>query len=124
MFKVMKEHWSKEDALTLKRMGKRKWARLNEEGMIVEFTTIDPTGRFHPDLKWIEVDHDTQWGTRITLFGSEISYEPTVGQPIDLHELFYKEQKEYEEKMNKLESKSDDEPEINQFTANIVPIKD
>ena len=118
----MKEHWSKEDALTLKRMKKRKWARLNEDGMIVEFTTIDPAGRFHPSLKWIEVDHDTQWGTRITLFGSEVSYEPTVGQSVDFNLVELEIKKEYEEKMNKLETKDKGDPEISPYTINSVPV--
>ncbi len=36
----MKEHWSKEDALTLKRMKKKKWARLDEDNTIVEFIPV------------------------------------------------------------------------------------
>jgi hypothetical protein len=117
--KVMKEHWSKEDALTLKRMKKKKWARLDEENTIVEFTTIDPTGRYHPDLRWIEVDHDTQWGTRINLLGYERGYEPTIGQQED-YDLLALIQKEQEIALNKSETK-DKEPEISQFTANILP---
>ena len=115
----MKEHWSKEDALTLKRMKKKKWARLDENNTIVEFTTIDPTGRYHPDLRWIEVDHDTQWGTSINLLGYERTYEPTIGQQED-YDLLVLIQKEQEALLNKKETK-DIEPEVSQFTANILP---
>lgn len=117
--KTMKEHWSKEDALTLKRMKKKKWARLDEDNTIVEFTTIDPTGRYHPDLRWVEVDHDTQWGTRINLLGYEQTYIPTIGKEED-YDLIVLIQKEQEASLNKIETK-DKDPVISQFTANILP---
>lgn len=117
--KTMKEHWSKDDALALKQLGKKKWARLDENNTIVEFTTIDPVGRFHPSLRWIEVDHDTQWGTTVTLFGSEVGYIPTIGMQPDEYKDFLIYQKEFEEAMNKIETK-DREPEISQYTINIV----
>ena len=30
-----------------------KWARI-ENGTVMEITDIDPNGRFHPDLIWVE----------------------------------------------------------------------
>jgi|688.fasta_scaffold349654_3 hypothetical protein len=84
---------------------KRRWGRLDEENQIVEFTNIDPLGRFHPSIRWVEVDKDTKIGTRLTLFGSEVYYDPNeyVGQPVDLNEVFKQmeeERKKAEERLN------------------------
>lgn len=35
------------------------WARI-QDGRCVEFTTLDPAGRFHPDLRWVEVPADLE----------------------------------------------------------------
>jgi len=84
---------------------KRRWGRLDEENKVIEFTRVNPIGRFHPDIKWIEVDEDTKWGTQLTLFGSEIKYNVNeyVGQPVDLNEVFNQmeqERKKAEERLN------------------------
>lgn len=39
----------------------RKWARI-ESNVVVELTEIDPEGRFHPSLVWVECNEDTQQG--------------------------------------------------------------
>ncbi|MFM2041546.1 MAG: hypothetical protein RLY86_122 [Pseudomonadota bacterium] len=31
------------------------WARLTDDGTLVELTTLDPAGRFHPALSWVAV---------------------------------------------------------------------
>lgn len=101
---------------------KRRWARLDENNRIVEFTRTNPIGRFHPDIKWVEVDQDTKMYTQLTVFGSEIKYNPdnVIGEPIDLHEAFLRMQqreKEFEEKMN---SKPKD-PTISEYTIDLDP---
>lgn len=99
----------------------KRWGRLDDENRIVEFTYENPEGRFHPSLIWVEVDQDTKWGTKITVFGSEEEYEETESK-IDLDALFYEEQKQYEERMNKLETKTDKDPVISDYTINSVPV--
>lgn len=37
------------------------WARL-ENNVVMELTDIDPEGRFHPSLVWVECQEDTQQG--------------------------------------------------------------
>lgn len=37
------------------------WARL-ENNVVMELTDIDPEGRFHPSLIWVECPEDTQYG--------------------------------------------------------------
>lgn len=101
----------------------KRWGRIDENNMLVEFTYENPEGRFHPDLIWVEVDHDTKWGTKLTVFGSEQEYEETVGEEVDLNALFYAEQKAYEEKMNKLETKVDKDPVISPYTLNSTPTR-
>lgn len=32
-----------------------KWARKNELDQIVEITEVNPEGRFHPEIVWVEV---------------------------------------------------------------------
>ncbi len=39
-----------------------RWARLSDEGRIVEVTDIDPEGRFSPDIVWTVVDDDAMPG--------------------------------------------------------------
>ncbi|MCK0744112.1 DUF4376 domain-containing protein [Chromohalobacter nigrandesensis] len=36
------------------------WARINNNGIVTEITDIDPTGRFHPSLTWIECGDDVR----------------------------------------------------------------
>lgn len=48
-----------------------KWARVEEDGLIAEFTFIDPHGRFHPSLVWVEVDDSVQIYSRFTNTGIE-----------------------------------------------------
>ena len=36
------------------------WARVDEDGRCAEFTTEDPTGRYHPDLIWVELPEALQ----------------------------------------------------------------
>lgn len=31
------------------------WIRVNEQNEIVETTEIDPEGRYHPDLVWVDI---------------------------------------------------------------------
>lgn len=49
----------------------KRWGRIDDEGYVVEFTFENPEGRFHPDLVWVEVNADTKYGTKLTLFGTE-----------------------------------------------------
>ena len=37
------------------------WARI-ENNVVIELTDIDPAGRFHPSLIWVECPADTQHG--------------------------------------------------------------
>lgn len=37
------------------------WARI-ENNVVMELTDIDPSGRFHPSLTWVECPVDTQLG--------------------------------------------------------------
>lgn len=48
-----------------------KWARVDEDGVIREFTFTNPVGRFHPSLVWIEVDDPVQMYSTVTLNGIE-----------------------------------------------------
>lgn len=56
-----------------------KWARIDEDGVIREFTFIDPAGRFHPSFVWVEVDDSVELYSRFTLTGIE---PPTPHQEI------------------------------------------
>lgn len=53
-------------------MGKhnKRWGRLDEFNVFVEFTFDDPKGRFHKDLVWLEVSPTTQYGARLTSLGT------------------------------------------------------
>lgn len=101
---------------------KRRWARLDSENKVVEFTRIDPLGRFHPDIVWIEVDEDTKWGTKLTLFGNEIKYNPNevIGKPVDLHEVWLRIEKEKKEEEELLNSKPKD-PTVSDYTIDLDP---
>ena len=48
-----------------------KWARIDEDGVMREFTFIDPVGRFHPSLVWVEVADEVEMYSRFTLAGIE-----------------------------------------------------
>ena len=37
-----------------------KWARIQDD-MVMEVTDIDPAGRFHSDLVWVECPSDTSY---------------------------------------------------------------
>lgn len=54
----------------------KRWGRVRDDGYIVEFTFIDPSGRFHPDIVWVEVDMDTKLYTKLVHFGSEEVQDP------------------------------------------------
>lgn len=63
-----------------------KWARVDEDGVIVEFTFDDPEGRFHPSLLWVEVDDAVAMHSRFTKTGIEPPIPPQeiVGTPVDV----------------------------------------
>lgn len=71
-----------------------KWARVDEDGVIVEFTFDDPEGRFHPSLVWVEVDDKVEMHSRFTKTGIEppippqeivgIAVEPETAPPAEL----------------------------------------
>jgi len=101
---------------------KRRWARLDENNSVVEFTRVNPFERFHPSIRWVEVDEDTKMFTRLTILGSEIKYNPdeVVGQPIDLHEAWLRAQqreKDLEEKMNSKPK----EVSVSEYTIDLDP---
>lgn len=56
-----------------------KWARVEPDGLIAEFTFLDPVGRFHPSIVWVEVDDSVELYSRFTLAGIE---PPTPPQEI------------------------------------------
>lgn len=63
-------------------MGKhnKRWGRLNDNNVFVEFTFDDPKGRFHPSLIWVEVDPTTKLGSKLTLISS-------VDAPVDPRDI-------------------------------------
>lgn len=97
-----------------------KWGRLNENNQIVEFTFVDPLGRYHPDLKWVEVEWDTKLYTTITIFGSEVIHDPNsiIGETDEnkMYEEWVKMEKEALEEANTFK-----EPTISDYTVNIEP---
>ena len=52
------------------------WARL-ENNLVMELTDIDPEGRFHPSLVWVECPADTQQGD-LYIDGKFIAQSPAV----------------------------------------------
>ncbi len=58
----------------------KRWGRLNEFNEFVEFTFEDPTGRFHPDLVWLEVGPTTPYRAKLNVFG-------LIENPTDLLEF-------------------------------------
>lgn len=96
---------------------KKRWGRLDSDNRLVEFTFINPVGRFHPDIRWIEVELDTPYGTKITLFGDEIPEDPeSIIGVTDPHVLWLESQARMKEEQERLETAK--EPEPSEFTAN------
>jgi hypothetical protein len=96
---------------------KRKWGRLDDNNQIVEFTKVDPLGRFHPDIKWVEVEWDTKLYTTITLFGSEVMHNPEsiIGET-DLEKMSREIEEQNKQALEELETKKD--PVVSDYTAN------
>lgn len=97
----------------------KRWGRVRDDGYIVEFTFVDPTGRFHPDVVWVEVSADTKPYTKLVHFGSEEVQDPegVVGET-DL-DLLAKRALEEEEKELKEQAERAKTP-INEYTINIL----
>jgi len=97
---------------------KKRWGRLDNDNRLVEFTFIDPIGRFHPDLRWVEVELDTPYGTKITLLGNEVAEDPeSIVGITDPHILWLESQARIKEEMEQLETRK--EPEISEYTVNV-----
>lgn len=50
------------------------WARI-ENGVVMEITDVDPDGRFHPSLEWVECPAETVCGSTYVC-GEFIAPEP------------------------------------------------
>lgn len=96
-----------------------RWGRVNDDGYIVEFTYINPEGRFHPDLLWVEVNEDTKINTRLVHFGSEEVLDPEGVVGFHDMDVLLKLALESEEQ-GRLEAADRAKNPINDFTINLL----
>lgn len=57
------------------------WARINN-GAVAEITDIDPAGRFHPSIQWVEFDGRKGVKVGWTYDGSEFSEPEPEPEPV------------------------------------------
>lgn len=63
-----------------------KWARVDADGVIQEFTFTDPVGRFHPSLVWVEVADNVEMFSRFTSTGIEppVPMQEITGEDVEV----------------------------------------
>lgn len=70
-----------------------KWARKDENNNIVEVIDFDPTGKFHPDIVWDEVEDDAELAESTAPITAELDPEPK-GPELTAEELAEKAEAE------------------------------